>query len=193
MLALLALRPDHLLVQIGCASPEYLLAVAELVPLRYQALVVDASPERLAPFLGPPKLRPVAMEPLRFAAYPMQCDRILLEDGVLGGDPGAELARGLFSRLRPAGRLLVVGAAPRPELPAGERRALPAPRGMRAQGVLRTLEAAGFEVRRDAATLWSGRIDLFLGAKAAASVGSRASEDSPCTRPPLPSPSPSSA
>jgi hypothetical protein len=134
MFALLALRPEHLLVQIGCASPEYLLATAELVPLRYQALVVDASPERLAPFLGTPKLRPVAMEPLRFAAYPMQCDRILLEDGVLGGDPGAELARGLFRRLRPTGRLLVVGAAPRPELPAGERRALPAPRGMRAQG-----------------------------------------------------------
>ena len=164
MLALLALRPEHLLVQIGCAFPEYLLAVAELVPLRYQALVVDASPERLAPFVGTPKLRPVAMEPLRFAAYPMQCDRILLEDG----DASAALARGLFRRLRPGGRLLAVGAEPRLELPAGERRVRPAPRRMPAQGIVRALEIAGFEVTRDAGALWSGCLDLVLGVKAAA-------------------------
>ena len=164
MLALLALRPEHLLVQIGCAFPEYLLAVAELVPLRYQALVVDASPERLAPFVGTPKLRPVAMEPLRFAAYPMQCDRILLGDG----DASAALARGLFRRLRPGGRLLAVGAEPRLGLPAGERRVRPTPRRMPAQGIVRALEIAGFEVTRDAGALWSGCLDLVLGVKAAA-------------------------
>lgn len=169
MLALLALRPEHLLVQIGCAFPEYLLAVAELVPLRYQALVIDASPERLAPLVGTPKLRPVAMEPLRFAAYPMQCDRILLEDRFLRGDAGAELARRLSRRLRPAGRLLAVEAAAQPRFPAGERRALPAPERRRAEGIVRALELAGLEVRRDAGALWSGRLDLVLGVKAAGS------------------------
>jgi hypothetical protein len=45
LLALLELRADDLLVQLGCALPEHLLALTELVPLRCQALVVHPSPE----------------------------------------------------------------------------------------------------------------------------------------------------
>jgi len=161
--ALLELRPDDLLVQLGCAFPEQLLGLAALVPLRYQPLVVDPSPERLAPFASSPQLRFVAMDPLRFAAFPMQCDRILLEESLLGDERGAELARGLFARLQPAGRLLAVGTARPPEGSpsfAGARR--------RRDGcVARALEGAGFEVRHHGAEINSGHVDLFLGVKSA--------------------------
>jgi hypothetical protein len=81
-----------LLVQLGCAFSDQLLGLAALVPLRYQPLVVDPSPERLAPFASTPQLRVVAMDLLRFAAFPMQCDRILLEESLLGGEPSAPRA-----------------------------------------------------------------------------------------------------
>jgi hypothetical protein len=119
--ALLQLRPDDLLVQLGCAFPDHLVALTEVVPLRYQPVVIDPSPKRLAPFSSQPRLRSVVMDPLRFAAYPMQCDRILVEDSLLQGGRSA------------------------------------------------VLEDAGFEVRRDAAHLGSGRIDLVLGMKQATS------------------------
>lgn len=159
--ALLELRPDDLLVQLGCAFPDQLLALAALVPLRYQPLVVDPSPERLAPFAATPQLRFVAMDPLRFAAFPMQCDRILLEESLLGDERGAELARGLFTRLQPAGRLLAVGTARPPE---GARR-LAAPRRRSDRCVARTLEGAGFEVRSHGTELGSGPVELVLGVK----------------------------
>ena len=69
LLALLDLQPDDLLVQLGCAFPGHLLALTQRVPLRYQALVVDSSEERLARFVGTPMLRRVTMDPLRFVAY----------------------------------------------------------------------------------------------------------------------------
>jgi hypothetical protein len=159
--ALLELRPDDLLVQLGCAFPDQLLALAALVPLRYQPLVVDPSPERLAPLASTPQLRLVAMNPLRFAAFPMQCDRILLEESLLQDERGAELARGLFTRLQPSGRLLAIGTARPPE----RDRSLAAPRRRSDRCVARTLEGAGFEVRHDAAELRSGSVDLFLGVK----------------------------
>jgi len=168
LLALLDLQPDDLLVQLGCAFPSHLLALTQRVPLRYQALVVDPSKEQLARFVGMPMLRCVTMDPLRFAAYPMLCDRILLEDTLLRGDSRARLARGLLSRLRPAGRVLAVGAIARPEAePVQERRGLVAPSRTSADGAARVLEDAGFEVRRDAARLGNARIDLVLGTKTA--------------------------
>lgn len=166
LLALLDLQPDDLLVQLGCAFPSHLLALTQRVPLRYQALVVDASEEQLARFVGTPMLRCVAMDPLRFAAYPMQCDRILLEETLLRGDSRARLARGLLARLRPAGRILAVGAIRRPEVGLPEESRGPAKASRTsADGAARVLEGAGFEVRRDAARLGSARVDLVLGVK----------------------------
>jgi hypothetical protein len=163
LLELLALRPDDLLVQLGCAFPDQLVALAALVPLRYQPLIVEPSPERLAPFAGIPQLRFVAMDPLRFALFPMQCDRILLEESLLGGTRGLELARGLFTRLRPGGRLLAVGTAPAPE---GIRR-LATSRRRNEGDVCLALKEAGFEAERYTADLANGAVDLVLGVKSA--------------------------
>jgi hypothetical protein len=154
--ALLELRPDDLLVQLGCAFPDHLVALTEVVPLRYQPVVIDPSPKRLAPFSSQPKLRSVVMDPLRFAAYPMQCDRLLVEDSLLQEGRSAELAKRLYGRLYPQGRLVAVGAeSPPPRARTGR--------------ICVVLEDAGFEVRRDAAHLGSGRIDLVLGVKPATS------------------------
>jgi hypothetical protein len=110
LLALLDLGADDLVVQLGCGFP-HLRALVELVPLRHQVLVIDPSAERLEPFAGTPLLRPVAMDALDFVAYPMQCDRILIDDTVLCPESAFVLARGLFARLRPAGRLLAAAVA----------------------------------------------------------------------------------
>jgi hypothetical protein len=157
--ALLDLKPDDLVVQLGCACPEQLLALAALVPLRYQPLVIDPSPERLAPFASIPELRFVAMDPLRFTTFPMQCDRILLEESYLEDDRGAELARGLFTRLNPSGRLLAIGTA----WPSEAARSLAAPPRRTDGWVARTLVGAGFEVRHHEAE----PVELFLGVKSA--------------------------
>ena len=159
LMALLELRPDDLLVQLGCACPDQLLALAALVPLRYQPLVIEPSPERLAPFASIPQLRFVAMDLLRFTAFPMQCDRILLEEPYLEDERGAELARGLFTRLNPSGRLLAVGRTG----PSEGTRSLAAPRRRTDGWVARTLVGAGFEVRHHEAE----PVDLFLGVKSA--------------------------
>ena len=105
LLSLLELRPDDLLVQLGPASrPDWLLPLTKLVPLRYQVLVVDPSQEPWGAYALAPDLRFVAMEPLRFAAFPMQCDRILLEYGLLHGAGARSWPRGcLTSFRRPAG------------------------------------------------------------------------------------------
>jgi hypothetical protein len=159
LLVLLELRPDDLLVQLGSARPDWLLALTKLVPLRYQALVVDPSADTWAPYADAPGLRFVAMEPLRFAAYPMQCDRILLEDGLLRGDGAPELAARLFDRLTSTGRLLAVRAA---GVPSPSRRGAGEADGVAAQ----VLEGAGFDVRRAAAQ--PDAVDFVLGLKAAA-------------------------
>jgi hypothetical protein len=152
---LLDLAPDDLLVQLGSAAPERLLALTERVPLHYQVLVVDPHPERLAPFRCGTRLRLVEMDSLRFAAYPMQCDRILLGDALLRGDAGAELARRLLSRLSPTGRLLAVGEA----------RAQPSQEGRAGDGPLQTLRGAGFAVQGEAARVGDGWVALSLGVK----------------------------
>ena len=155
LLSLLELRPDDLLVQLGPASrPDWLLPLTRLVPLRYQVLVVDPSQEPWGAYVLAPDLRFVAMEPLRFAAFPMQCDRILLEYGLLHGGGGAELAARLFDKLLPTGRLLAIGAAGA-EKPSSD-------------GIAEVLGGVGFRVRRDAARRGGRRVDLVLGLKAGA-------------------------
>jgi hypothetical protein len=149
--ALLDLQPDDLLVQLGTAWPRCTLALADLVPLRYQILVVDPAPERLEPFVGTAKLRVAAMDALDFCAFPIQYDRILLEDTFLAGDGWWELVSQLLDRLNDGGRLLIVES----EVPVTARM----------EQVARALERDGLEVKRDGANVGKRHVDLVLASK----------------------------
>ena len=158
---LLDLSRNDLFVALGAGAPLCLLSVLELVPLDFQLIVVDPSDERLLPLKGIPTLRTVQMDPLSFAMFPLQVEKILVDEDVALSDGGHKVLDRLFHRLPRGGRLLVlkrssVGSD-------SERSASPiAASNLEIDECLRKL---GFEVQHDALTSARGRFDFILATK----------------------------
>jgi hypothetical protein len=137
LVELLELGPDHLLVGLGAGASPHCHAMLELVSLRHQMVLVDPQPNRLARLANEPSMRLVAMSALEFARFPIQWDRILLDDALAAEDGEGELLPLLFARLRTGGRMVV--ALPATALP-------PSAALQRAMGFARRVSDSGFEV-----------------------------------------------
>jgi len=113
LVELLELHPEDLLVGLGASSSSHCLAMRELVSLRYQMVIVDPLLKRLVRLASAPSVRLVEMGALDFARYPIQWDKILLDDAVAAEDEDGmdELLSLLFKRLRAGGRMIAVLSA----------------------------------------------------------------------------------
>ncbi len=142
LMELLELDPEDLVVGLGASASPHCLAMLELVSLRYQVVLVDPLLKRLVPLASAPGVRLVEMCPLEFARYPIQWDKILLDDASTreDGERTDELLSLLFARLRVGGRMLAV-------LPAA---ALPPSAALRrSMAFARRARDSGFEVTFD--------------------------------------------
>jgi hypothetical protein len=160
LVELLGLRPDDLLVGLGASLSPHCLAMLELVSLRYQIVLVDPLPARLARLASESSVRLIGMSALEFARFPIQWDKIVLDDAVAAeDDDGAdELLSLLFARLRPGGRMIAV-------LPAT---AVPPSAALkRAMGFASRVRDCGFEVTFDTVQGAPHQWNLVVGSKLA--------------------------
>jgi hypothetical protein len=158
LVELLELCSDHLLAGLGAGSSPHCHAMLEVVSLRHQMVLVDPHLSRLARLANEPSMRLVGMSALEFARFPVQWDRILLDDALAADGGVDELLRLLFARLRPGGRM--VAALPATALP-------PSAALQRAMGFARRVSDSGFEVTFDTVTDVHHQWNLVAGAKLA--------------------------
>ncbi|HBZ71302.1 MAG TPA: hypothetical protein DEP35_16865 [Deltaproteobacteria bacterium] len=158
---LLDLSRNDLFVALGATDPVCFLRILELVPLDFQLVVVDPSDQRLLPLKGIPTLRAVQMDPLDFAMFPLQVEKILVDDDVVLGDGSDKVFARLFDRMPQGGRLLVVERVP-VTTNLAEGSSPMAPNGCEIE---ERLQKVGFEVQREALTSARGPFDLILATK----------------------------
>jgi hypothetical protein len=157
---LLDIQPEDLVVGLGGGSFGPSRARLEWVWLRYKMVIVDASPRRLARLAQLAGVRATEMGPLEFTRYPIQWDRLVLDDLLAADtDVANELLPLLFQRLRPSGRMAAVLATS--GLP-------PSAVLQRSMGMAARLRSAGFEVAIDAGQPVADCHDIVLGVKRAA-------------------------
>ncbi len=158
---LLDLSRNDLFVALGATDPYCFLRILELVPLDFQLVVVDPSDQRLLPLKGIPTLRAVQMDPLDFAMFPLQVEKILVDNDVVLGDGSDKVLARLFDRMPRGGRLLVVEPVPvTTDLVQGS--SPMAPNGCETE---ERLQKIGFEVQREALTSARRQFDLILATK----------------------------
>jgi hypothetical protein len=162
LVQLLELAPEDLVVGLGAGSSRHCLAMLDMVLLRYQIVLVDPSPKRLWRVAATPGVRVVTMSPLDFARFPMQWDKVLLDDAFAEEDLdwAAELLCLVFARLRPNGRMIAVLPSSALPLSAALRRSMEF--GCRAR-------ESGFEVAFETLGDDPDRFNLVVGRKHAPS------------------------
>ena len=151
MIEQLRLKPSDRLVDLGCGTGMYSLDICQQVPLQSPVLAVDPYAEMLAHIPSDAPLVPLKLDALGFARRPGTYDKILMKEAVHHVDDRAALFEGLRQRLAVGGRLLLVHVPPNVQYPLF-RRALERCLEWHANPdeLVRLLEAAGYEVQRDA-------------------------------------------
>jgi 2-polyprenyl-3-methyl-5-hydroxy-6-metoxy-1,4-benzoquinol methylase len=109
----LRLSEDDVLVDIGCGTGMYSLALVDQVPLSQPVIGVDPSEEMLAGIPEDAPITRVAADAVDFSARPGTYDKVLIKEAIHHVERKAELFGNLYERLTPGGIVLLVHVDPR--------------------------------------------------------------------------------
>ena len=152
MVAMLDLREDDRLVDLGAGTAMYSLDILQQVPLRTPVVAVEPFEEMLRNIPEDPRIEPVGQDAMAFAREPREYSKVLMKEMIHHVEDRPELFTNLRDRL--AGddaRMLLVHVPPKLDYPLF-RRALERCESWHADPdeLVRDLEKVGMTVERDA-------------------------------------------